>query len=569
MNKSRIRILSINLIILIAVIGVGFWGYSSLHPKATAAALQTVTVQRGDVSSTVSASGTVISPSDIGLAPTVAGTLQALYVKVGDTVHAGETLAQMDTSALKSALAQAQQSLVTAKNSLATSSLQLQNDQQAVKTAQENLAYQATLITASQATDAQAVNSAQTTITNDQATAVQNLAVYQSTVDSAKSALDGANLNYNNYEGLYGPSGITISFCQNINTINSNCTQLVSYYNAVVSAQSAYNNALISQKQKISADALIQYNDQQALLNAQATQALNVKKNQQTMATAQQAVAAAQYTLQVYETQNGMASATDSNSVAAAQIAVAQAAYDQAQKNLAGATVVAPVSGKVASISNIVGGNVGTATTPPNGATNATGFIVLTDVGALQVTAGFSESDVAKLSTGQQASVSFAALPNVSAPATVSNIALLPTTASGATSYTVTFQLASAVPGLKPGMTATVTVTVGNSLNVISVTSRAVTTRGSGSTVNLVTTVAGKQVETRTRVVLGLIGDSSDEVLSGLKVGQTVALPTIGGTVGSNGFPSITGVPGALGGAGLGAAVGGGGRGGGGGGFGG
>jgi macrolide-specific efflux system membrane fusion protein len=680
MNKSRIRILAVNFVILLAVVGVGYWGYGALHPKAAEVSLQTVTVARGDVLSTVSASGTVISPSDLGLAPTTGGTLAALYVKVGDSVHPGQKLAQLDTSSLKSAVTQAGQSLTTAKNSLAISALQIQNDQQAVSnaqanvtyqqtqitaseasdqqavsnaqanvtyqqtqitaseasdqqsiaTAQANLDYQRTLITASEATDQLAITNAQNTAANDAATAAQNAIAYQASVDSAKKALDdatansvlaaksyqanvdGTALNYDNYLGLYGPAGITVSFCTTNNTVNANCTQLMSYYTAWQSALSsqtasllkdqqnlanlnaAYSNSLLTQKQKLAADAQLAVNDRLAISNAKSTADLNLKKNQQTITnaqqavstaattadtnhkknqqsliTAQQSVTAAQNTLKTYETQNGMSSPTDINAVAVGQIAVAQAAFDQAQRNLSGATVVAPAAGKVASISSVVGGNVNTNTTPPTANANATGFIVLTDVGALQVTAGFSESDVAKISMGQSASISFAALPNVSAPATVTNIALLPTTSSGATSYTVTFQLSAPVNGLKPGMTATVTVTVGESLNAISVTSRAVTTRGSGSTVNLVKTVGGKQVQTRTRVIVGLTGDSADEILSGLKVGDKVALPAIGGTVGSNGFPTITGVPGALGGAGLSGGGGGGGGRGGGGGFGG
>ena len=165
--------------------------------------------------------------------------------------------------------------------------------------------------------------------------------------------------------------------------------------------------------------------------------------------------------------------------------------------------------------------------------------------------------------------MAFTALPDAVGDAKVSNVALLPTTSSGATTYTVTFQLTGKVAGLKPGMTATATVTVADSPNAISVTSRAVTTRGQISTVNVVTTVKGKQVETPTPVVVGVVGDSSDEILSGLKVGQLVALPTI---TSSSSSSALTGVPSTLGGAGLGGGGFGGGRaggGGGGGGFGG
>ena len=561
MNKSRLRILTINLVIVVAIAGVAYWGYSSLHPKAAVAALSTVTVAREDVSSTVSSSGTVISPSDIALAPTTSGTLAKLNVKVGQSVKAGELLAQMDTSSLKSAVAQAQSSLIqaqanltnaqaTADTSAQTTALQLQNDQTAVTTAQDNLAYQQTLINASEATDNNNVTTALNKLNYDKNLASQNVAVYQSSVDTAKNNLTNAQLTYNDYEGLYGPpeSYITLAWCATINTINANCTTLEQDNNAVVNAQTAYNNALVTQQQNLAKDAQTIASDQQSYDDAQATQALDIKKNDQTLASAQQAIDSAQSALKLYQLQNSSSTSASTISVDQAQVTVAQANLATAQKNLAGASVISPVAGKVASISNtLIGSTISPNTTPTNGSTEATGFIVLTDVGGLQVTAGFSESDVAKIAVGQDASIAFTALPNATGVAKVSNVALLPTTSSGATTYTVTFQLTGKVAGLKPGMTATATVIVADSPNAIAVTSRAVTTRGTSSFVNIVTTVKGKQVETLTPVLVGIVGDSADEILSGLKVGQTVALPSIVST-----SSSLTGVPSTLGGAGLG-----------------
>ncbi len=315
MNKSRLRILTINLVIVVAIAAVGFWGYSSLHPKAAKVALSTVTVARGDVSSTVSSSGTVVSPSDIALAPSTSGTLAKLNVKVGDSVHAGELLAQMDTTSLKSAVAQAEGSLVqaqanltnvqtTADTTAATTALQLQNDQAAVTNAENNLAYQQTLIAASTATDNENVATALTKLNNDKTTTSQNVAVYQASVDAAKNTLTNAQLTYNDYEGLYGPAGITPAFCASITTINSNCTTLTQDNNAIISAQASYNNALISQQQNLAKDAQTIASDQQSYADAQATAALNVKKNAQTLASAQQSITSAQYALKLYQLQN-------------------------------------------------------------------------------------------------------------------------------------------------------------------------------------------------------------------------------------------------------------------------
>ena len=554
MNKSRLRILTINLVIVVAIAAVGFWGYSTLHPKAAAAALQTVTVGRGDVSTTVSASGTVISPSDIALAPSTSGTLSQLNVKVGDSVHAGEVLAKIDATSLESAVAQAKVALVQAQstlanvqNTVATTNLQLQNDQNAVTTAQDNLAYQQKLIDASVASDNEVINNAKTKLSEDQTTAQQNVSVYQSNVDTAKNNLASAQLTFNNYEGLYGPSGITLAYCATIATINSNCTTLESDNSQVLSAQTAYNNALTTQQQDLAKDAATIASDQQAVTDAENAAQLDDTKNAQTLASANQSVSAAQYQLQLFQTQNASSTTSTTTAIDEAQVNVAQSNLTVAEKNLAGATVVAPVAGKVASISDTqIGGTISSNTTPANGATSPTGFIVLTDVGGLQVTAGFSETDVAKIAVGQSASIEFTALPNATGVATVNNVALLPTTSSGATTYNVTFQLNGKIAGLKPGMTATATVTVADSPDAINITSRAVTTRGTTSTVELVKTVNGKQTETPTPVILGIIGDSADEILSGLKVGDVVALPST-----TSSASSLTGVPATLGAAGL------------------
>jgi macrolide-specific efflux system membrane fusion protein len=113
-------------------------------------------------------------------------------------------------------------------------------------------------------------------------------------------------------------------------------------------------------------------------------------------------------------------------------------------------------------------------------------------------------------------------------------------------------------------MTTTATVITGSATNVIQISATAVTTRGSNAFVNLVHTINGKQVQTPQTVVIGLRGDSSDEITSGLKVGDVVALPQTIRSSSSNGFAQ-GGVPsgfGALAGAGGAVRVGGGGFGG-------
>ena len=562
-RSGRIRIIAINVVLLLLVAGAGLWGYMALHPKAAATSLSTTTVTTGDVQATVSATGKVISPSDVGLAPLAQGTLKSLNVKVGDVVRAGQVLAQLDTTNLTTALDQAQASLVTAKAAIAAltptksaaeqaqAALQLSQAQAAVDSAKKSAADQTTLLSTNAATYQASVDAAKTALDNATANAALSAKQYQSSVDRAHTTLQ-------NYLDIYGPGGISTAFCQTTSGQNNICVTELNDYNAWQDALTTQTANLLKDKQNLD-------NLNTAYQNALISQKNNLAKDAVTAAGYQSQITSAQNSLdnlvasQAVANQPAKQSAVDS---AAAQLTTAQANFDQAKRNLAAATIVAPVGGTVASISTAVGGSVSTNSTPASATANASGFIVLTNVSTLEVTGSFSEADAAKVIKGQSATFTFDALPNVNATGKVSYVDILPTTSSGATTYTATFTLDGSVPGLKPGMTATATVIVGEALNVTQVSAQAVTSLGGSSTVRVVTTVKGKQVITPTPVVIGLKGDSADEIQSGVKPGAVVALPTVTRTTSSNGF-AVGGVPGgvtALAGAGTGGGFGGGGR---------
>ena len=541
MKKLPTRILAINSVLVLAVAGGGYWGWSTLHPKAAAVSLTTATVTRGDVQSTVSASGKVISPGDVGLAPLVAGTLQNLYVKVGQHVNAGQTLAELDTTNLRTAQAQALSSLIAAKASVNSAATQLRNAEDAVTTAQKNLADQERQLSVNATSYQASVDSAKKTLDDTTANQAFNVKTYQQSVDSAKASLASAQLNYDNYLGFYGPQGITVSACQTIQTVVAYCTQLMSYWTAL-------NNAKISLESAIQNQTLGLLKDKQTLENlttaynsALTNQKNNLAKDASSIDSYKTAITNAQASLANLKASQNVGSETEPT-VAQLQLQIAQANYDAAVKNLAGATIKAPVAGDVASISTAVGGNVNTSFTQATTTTNATGFIVLTNTAALRITASFSEADAAKIQAGQDATYTFDALSSVTGAGKVLQVDLIPTTSSGVTSYGTIFTVSGKVPGLKVGMTATATVITGSALDVIQVSAQAVTTRGNSSTVNVVTMVNGKQVSTPTPVVVGLKGDSTDEIQSGLKVGDKVSIASVARTSSSNGF-AVGGVP--------------------------
>lgn len=104
-------------LIVVATLAGGVVVASRGSTAAPAADTRTTTVQRGNITQTVSVSGSIDASSQTRLGFKSGGRLAALYVTVGQAVQAGAPLAQLDTADLQSAVRTAQQNLATAQAS--------------------------------------------------------------------------------------------------------------------------------------------------------------------------------------------------------------------------------------------------------------------------------------------------------------------------------------------------------------------------------------------------------------------------------------------------------------------
>ena len=174
-------------------------------------------------------------------------------------------------------------------------------------------------------------------------------------------------------------------------------------------------------------------------------------------------------------------------------------------------------SGSVVRFSSAASGSASSGS-GSSGSGSSTAFAVLSDLASMQLVVALSESEIGHVHIGQIATVTVEALEGRKLAAHVSEVATLSTSSSGAVSYDVTFTLDQMEAGLKPGMSATAEVVV-KQAEGINVPTSAIK---AGS----VTVVRnGKQVTEQ--VTTGLAGDSSTIVLSGLKAGETVVLPSL------------------------------------------
>ncbi len=596
----RRRNIILNSVLVVALGAIGFFGWRTLYPAAAATTVRTATVSIQNVSTSVSATGAVQTSSDIGLNFVTGGIVRSVKVKVGDQVKKGELLATVDDRAASLAELQAaaseksaevavtnaqvgvtnatvgvQNAQIAVTQGAQNSQATLANDDQAIVNAQNALAKlqagptAATLAQQAQAiiVQNQAINAADAALTNAQNSYLQTQQTNALNLTGYNTSVDRTSADYNakcTAQALNATdcAASTLSSVQTAyrawqDALQAKVVGLARDAASLASAQTAIDNAsrgLLSARQSL--DSL---KAQQAVSNQPASQ-IDIDSANASITTAQRAKdnAVALAAEQAQQAANSVITAQDSlvsakGSLVNAQesLVLAKANLANAQTNLAGTRLYSPASATVAAVANDVGVNASSTTA---GSSGASGFIVLTQLSGLQVKASFAEADVVSLQVGQAATFTFDAIPNATAQGTVLSIAPLSNASSGSvTTYNVLFSLDSAPAEVKPGMTAQVSVVTAQAQGVLAVTSTALTQRGGTYFVTMKPTKVGV-AGVRKAVKIGLKGDSSTQIVSGLKAGDQVELRTTtsSSSATNNGFPG-GGIPGA--GGGIGAAV--------------
>ena len=221
--------------------------------------------------------------------------------------------------------------------------------------------------------------------------------------------------------------------------------------------------------------------------------------------------------------------ATDQAAVASAQQNLADA-----QEALAGTDIRAPGDGLVTSIDLVVGADA------------PSGDAIQVEVGPMQVTADFTESDLTSLAAGQPATVTVSAI-DATLTGTVTSIDPVASTSgsSSVVSYPATITLADAPDTIRSGMSADVSVTTASQTGAIAVPIAALVGRNGNYVVR---TLDSSGTEQLVPVEVGLVTDTTAAVTSGLTEGATVITGTAGaqqagtgtqaGLGGLGGFPT-------------------------------
>ncbi|WP_213004463.1 efflux RND transporter periplasmic adaptor subunit [Paractinoplanes toevensis] len=203
--------------------------------------------------------------------------------------------------------------------------------------------------------------------------------------------------------------------------------------------------------------------------------------------------------------QGGQSSGGDAILSAEQRVTSATTALEEAEEALEGATITAPIAGRIISVGGKVGSSVSSGST----------FITLADVYDMQISASFPEADADRLAVKQKAVVTLADRAGKEFKATV--VQVDPTGTSDGTMVTFGTLLSfdEAPTDLLVGQSASVKITTGSKTGVLRVPSTAVhNVKGDTGTV--------LKKGTQVTVGVGLRGDQYTEITKGLTEGDQV-----------------------------------------------
>ena len=467
------------LLIAILIIAGGIW-YLQFGPGARnepdAPQYETIRVGRGLIASTVNATGSIEPVTEVNVAFQGQGIVDSVHVDVGQSVVSGQLLAELESTDLTLALAQA------------------------MATLEINQAQLAKLLEPPSVDDIAAARAA--------------VEVAQAGVAGADAALLSAQAAYRDL--LAGSSA---------EQQEVNLAQVRQAEAEVKRAQQAYNEI----RNQSNAGAL-----PQAAQLEQATLALDVARTQAALAeepvdeaqttAALNQIAQAEITLRQAQSnlitaQNNLKTLLEGPDardveIAQSQVQQAQLSILQAENNLESSRLVAPLDG-VISLVSAKAGEQAPAGTPA---------FRVTDLSRLQMEVLVDEIDIRQLALGQPVRIRVDALPDIPINGQVTEISPTAEDVGGVIAYRVTVVPEVADGSVRAGMSATAFVTTAQVEDVVLVPNRYIQLDRENGRAFVYRMIDGApQLQ---EVELGLRSERDSQILAGVTDGDELALVT-------------------------------------------
>lgn len=529
----------------VILIGLAWWGVSAASAGKVETRYVLGTVEKGTIISSVSASGQVSASRSLDLKPEVSGTITYIAVKPGQEVKQGQFIASIDSSDAQKALRDAQNNLETAQLALQklqapATGLTLAQAQNAVSTAQDSLAKSYT------DSESDIVDSFLTL--PDLMTNLENIVIgtgashgsqwnidyYENAVgpldnnaysyrdqayEAYKAAKDSYDQAYADYKAMgFSPSNAQIeqmaaetsAMLEDLSAALKSINSFVQFYSTTVTSHgqtpsgtatqaltslSSYISTISSKYSGVSSDVTSLKNNKESLNEKQLSlqdlqdgpDALDVRSDELTIQQRQDAVADAQNTLAKY-------------------------------------SIRAPFAGTITAVNQYVGDQGGSAALAT--------LVTPQQIAKLSL----NEVDAAKVKVGNKATLTFDAIEDLTLTGTVAQVDVSGTVSQGVVSYSIEIAFDTQDARVKPGMTINAAIQTDTAQDVLVVPSSAVKTSNGTSYVQTFTPalsdtggtsgVASQTPPGMIPVETGLSDDTNVEITSGLSEGQQIVVRT-------------------------------------------
>lgn len=518
------KVLSAIALIIIVLVGRG------VYKKATSTSgdtrYVTAEVARGSVIASISGTGQVSASNQVDVKPKASGDITYVAVKAGQAVKAGALIASIDATDAQKSVRDAEASLEDAKLSLQKA--QLQNSETTVNAGVDKDYASALAAVTNAFLDLPNTMNGLNDMLESRDLSDNTVATYGQT---ASGYLNAAETSYYAAKKAYDAARVGFQ------ALNSN------------SARGDIENAVNEtyETEKLVADALNDFNALVNYLSEHADQSSAYDSDQQSLisytnstSSHLSALLSSQTTIQ--DDKTAQPSADLSLQSAELSVQERENALQDAKDKLADYSVRAPFDGVIASVDAKVGDAAS------SGAALAT-LVTNDQIAELSL----NEVDVAKVSVGQKATLTFDAVPDLTITGSVAEIDQIGTVSQGVVNYDVKINFDTQDDRVKPSMSFSAEIITDSRQDVLTVPNGAVKTANGASYVEVfdppLAAAADSQAGTisltppeRVPVEVGLSNDTDTEIVSGLTEGEQVVARTVApSTTAATAAPSLIG----------------------------
>lgn len=497
------------IIVLIIILIVSFGGGGD--SSAT-----TGVVKQRDIAQKVSVTGRVRSMSDVSLAFDRSGRVASVSRDIGDRVSPGQLLVVLENADIQANLAQAQANVRAEEAKLAE--LKQGSTAEEVNVKKANVTKAESALKNSRRSALNALQDSYTAFDDS----IRNTAdkffsnprsanpLFSVTTDSTtRSDAEGKRVGIETILTTWNVVGLTeADMTPESPAFTTTKTNLIAARALLDRIAFAVNS--LTSNSSISQTTIDAYKAAVSAARNQVNTAIS------SLTTAEESVKTAESSLSIAKSELALASApTRPENITAQEAKVdgARANRDSYNAQLSKTYIYSPISGVVTS-RNVEPGEVVSA--------NTTAMTVISDQD-FKIEANITESDIAGIKAGDSAVLTLDAYPDVNLSAKVVAIDPAETVIDGVPTYKTTLHFNDKDSRIKSGMTANIDILTAEVKDALVVPSRSVYERDGKKYIKIVDGKDTKEVEVTTGI---RDGEGGIQVLTGVKVGDAVALPS-------------------------------------------